>query len=51
VPFGPFTSRITPDEDTGRPAELTCAQFKEVLRKGTDFDHLHPLRPGYFTTA
>jgi hypothetical protein len=43
VPFGPFTSRnITPAEDTGRPAELTFAQFKEVLRKGTDFDHLHP---------
>jgi hypothetical protein len=43
VPFGPFTSRnITPDKDTGMPAGLTFAQFKEVLRKGTDFDHLHP---------
>jgi hypothetical protein len=42
VPFGPFTSRnITPDEDTGK-LELTFAQFKEVLRKGTDFDHAHP---------
>jgi hypothetical protein len=36
VPFGPFTSRnITPDEETEKP-ELTFAQFKEVLRKGTD---------------
>jgi hypothetical protein len=43
VQFGPFTSRnITPDTDTGMPAGLTFAQFKEVLRKGTDFDHLHP---------
>lgn len=42
VPFGPFTSRnITPDETTGKP-ELSLAQFKEVLRKGTDFDHQHP---------
>jgi hypothetical protein len=43
VPFGPFTSRnITPDKDTGMPAGLTFAQFKEELRKGTDFDHAHP---------
>jgi hypothetical protein len=43
VPFGPFTSRnITPDEDTGRPAELTFTQFREVMRHGTDFDHAHP---------
>ena len=42
VPFGPFTSRnITPDETTGKP-ELSFAQFKEVLRKGTDFEHQHP---------
>jgi hypothetical protein len=38
----PVTSRnITPDEETGKP-ELTIAQFKEVLRKGTDFEHQHP---------
>ena len=43
VPFGPFTSRnITPDETTGKP-ELSFAQFKEVLRKGTDFEQLHPM--------
>ena len=41
VPFGPFTSRnITPDAH-GK-LELTLAQFKEVMHKGTDFDHQHP---------
>jgi hypothetical protein len=41
--FGPFTSRnITPNPISGRPADLTFGQFKEVLRHGTDFDNAHP---------
>jgi len=41
--FGPFTSRnLTPDPATGRPADLTFAQFLEVMRKGTDFEQRHP---------
>jgi hypothetical protein len=41
--FGPFTSRnLTPDRNTGLPADLTFKQFLEVIRKGTDFDLKHP---------
>lgn len=41
--FGPFTSRnITPEPPSNLPAGLTLEQFMEVMRKGTDFDHLHP---------
>src|SRR5215470_3666256 len=41
--FGPFTSRnLTPDPDTGLPADLTFEQFLQVMRKGTDFDLKHP---------
>ncbi|MFZ1050219.1 MAG: hypothetical protein WBP65_20715 [Candidatus Sulfotelmatobacter sp.] len=41
VPFGPFVSRnITPDS-TGKPAGLTRAQFKHVMRTGED-----PENPG-----
>ncbi len=47
--FGPYVNlphlysrNLTPDK-TGRPAGgLTYDQFVEVLRKGTDFDHVHP---------
>jgi hypothetical protein len=40
--FGPFVSRnITPHED-GRPAGLTFAEFKRVLRTGHDPDQEHP---------
>jgi hypothetical protein len=40
--FGPFRSRnLTPDAN-GLPAGLALAQFKDVMRKGTDFDQLHP---------
>ena len=43
VPFGPFTSRnITPDPDSGLPAELTFDQFKLVMRTGIDLEHEHP---------
>ena len=39
--FGPFTSRnITPDS-TGKPAGLTYPEFVQVIRHGTDFDHVH----------
>ena len=41
VAFGPFTSRnITPDS-TGKPAGLTYSDFVQVIRHGTDFDHVH----------
>jgi hypothetical protein len=41
--FGPFTSRnLTPDPDSGLPADLTFNQFLQVMRKGRDFDLLHP---------
>jgi hypothetical protein len=37
-----ITRNLTPDK-TGRPeGGNTLAQFKEIMRKGTDFDHLHP---------
>src|SRR4030095_1656295 len=40
---GTIISRnITPDPETGLPAGLTFEQFAEVIRKGTDFDNLHP---------
>lgn len=47
--FGPFGSlphlysrNLTPDK-TGMPAGgMTLVQFTEVLRRGTDFDHVHP---------
>jgi hypothetical protein len=35
--FGPFVSRnLTPDEDR-KPGGLTWEQFRQVMRKGTDF--------------
>lgn len=41
--FGPFTSRnLTPDSDTGLPAELTFQEFLHVMRTGEDPDHVHP---------
>ncbi len=53
--FGPFGSlphlysrNLTPDK-TGMPAGgMTYDKFVEVLRKGTDFDHVHPncITPG-----
>jgi len=37
-----ITRNLTPDK-TGRPeGGHTLEQFKEIMRKGTDFDHLHP---------
>jgi hypothetical protein len=43
--FGPFVSRnLTPDEN-GRPAGLTFAQFREVIRTGKDIDHVPPHVP------
>ena len=36
--FGPFVSRnLRPDAVSGLPADLTLAQFIEVMRAGTDF--------------
>ncbi len=41
--FGPFTSaNITPDSQTGLPANLTFDQFVEVMRTGRDFKNRHP---------
>jgi hypothetical protein len=38
-----ITRNLTPDK-TGRPeGGHTFAEFKEILRKGTDFDHIHPI--------
>jgi hypothetical protein len=39
----PMISRnLTPDK-TGRPeGGHTLAQFKQIMRRGTDFDHIHP---------
>ena len=43
--FGPIVSRnLTPDDD-GRPAGLTFAQFREVMRTGKDFKNLPPHVP------
>jgi hypothetical protein len=43
--FGPFVSRnLTPDEN-GLPAGLTLNQFFQVMRKGTDFEHVPPHVP------
>jgi hypothetical protein len=37
-----ITRNLTPDK-TGRPeGGRTFEQFKEIMRKGTDFDHIHP---------
>lgn len=37
-----ITRNLTPDK-TGRPeGGRTLEQFKEIIRKGTDFDHIHP---------
>jgi hypothetical protein len=41
---GPFiiTRNLTPDKN-GRPeGGHTLAEFKQILRHGTDFDHIHP---------
>ncbi|MBB5344717.1 cytochrome C [Tunturibacter empetritectus] len=39
--FGPFISRnLTPEN--GLPAGRTYAEFKNILRTGIDYDHLHP---------
>lgn len=39
--FGPFISRnLTPEN--GLPAGHTYAEFKNILRTGFDYDHLHP---------
>jgi hypothetical protein len=38
-----ITRNLTPD-NTGRPeGGHTLAEFKEILRIGTDFDHIHPI--------
>src|SRR5262249_40879908 len=42
VAFGPITSRnITPDAQ-GRPAGHSLSDFVQIMRTGTDLDHLHP---------
>lgn len=42
VPFGPFISRNITPRANGLPANLTFEQFREVMRKGTDFKNRHP---------
>ncbi len=39
--FGPFVSRnLTPEN--GLPGGRTYAEFVQIMRKGTDYDHVHP---------
>jgi hypothetical protein len=40
--FGPFISRNITPRANGRPANLTFEQFREVMKKGTDFKNRHP---------
>ena len=40
--FGPFISRNLTPRANGMPANLTFEQFREVMRKGTDFKNRHP---------
>jgi mono/diheme cytochrome c family protein len=43
VAFGPFVSRnLTPDPQTGRPANLTFEQFRQTMRTGVDLKGVHP---------
>jgi mono/diheme cytochrome c family protein len=43
VEFGPFRSRnLTPNLQTGRPANLTLEQFIETMRTGKDLKNRHP---------
>lgn len=43
VEFGPFRSRnLTPNLQTGRPANLTLEQFIETMRTGKDQKNRHP---------
>jgi mono/diheme cytochrome c family protein len=43
VAFGPFVSRnLTPDPQTGRPANLTFEQFRQTMRTGVDLKNAHP---------
>jgi hypothetical protein len=43
--FGPFISRNLTPRANGMPANLTFEQFRQVLRKGTDFKNRHPEIP------
>lgn len=42
TPFGPFVSRNLTPRANGLPANLTLRQFKQAMRKGTDFKNRHP---------
>jgi hypothetical protein len=42
TPFGPFVSRNLTPRANGRPANLTLAQFKQVMRTGVDVKNRHP---------
>ena len=42
APFGPFVSRNLTPRANGLPANLTWDQFRQALRKGTDFKNRHP---------
>jgi|HubBroStandDraft_1064217.scaffolds.fasta_scaffold34878_3 hypothetical protein len=37
-----ITRNLTPDKTGRAEGGRTLEQFKEILRKGTDFDHIHP---------
>ncbi|HEY6362035.1 MAG TPA: hypothetical protein VIX63_13060 [Vicinamibacterales bacterium] len=40
--FGPVTSRNLTPRSNGRPAGLTFAQFRSVIRTGFDLKYVHP---------
>jgi hypothetical protein len=40
--FGPFVSRNLTPRANGLPANLSWEQFRQALRKGTDFKNRHP---------
>jgi hypothetical protein len=46
TPFGPFVSRNLTPRANGLPAGLTWEQFREVMRKGTDFKTSRDTPPG-----
>jgi hypothetical protein len=39
-----ITRNLTPDKTRRAAGGHTLEQFKEILRRGTDFDHIHPTR-------
>jgi hypothetical protein len=45
-----ITRNLTPDKTGRAEGGRTLEQFKEIMRKGTDFDHIHPTCTSAFPT-